>query len=201
MTATGDLPGTLRYMSPEQALGKRSLVDRRSDVYALGTTIYELLTLESAVDGRERWEILAHVERSQPVPIDRYNPAVPEALATIIAHAMAKDVSSRYQSAGDFAHDLKSFLDGRSIKAKRVKWGEHTIRWCSRNPTIAGLLMALVAVLFLGFLAVTVEWRRANAEATRANSTAQRESEAARQGAGRGQHSRFRPRPRVRQAR
>ena len=75
---TGDLPGTLRYMSPEQALGKRSLVDRRTDIYALGATLYELLALRAGRGpGSDKQEILRRIADDEPEPLRRLNPAVP----------------------------------------------------------------------------------------------------------------------------
>ena len=98
LTVTGDLPGTLRYMSPEQALGKRALVDRRTDVYSLGATLYELLTLRPAVAGADRREIFRRIADEEPTPIRRLNPAVPVDLATILAKAMSKDPPRRYET-------------------------------------------------------------------------------------------------------
>ena len=161
MTVQGNLAGTLRYMSPEQILGKRALVDRRSDLYSLGATLYELLTLEPAIDGHEGWEILARIGHEEPRPIRRLNPAVPRDLAMIVAKAMAKDVSGRYSTAQDLGDDLRRFLEGRPVKARRASAWEQVIRWGRRNPAVASLLTALVAVFFAGFAAVTVQWRRA----------------------------------------
>jgi WD40 repeat protein/serine/threonine protein kinase/tetratricopeptide (TPR) repeat protein len=178
MTVQGSLAGTLRYMSPEQVLGKRALVDRRSDLYSLGATLYELLTLELAIQGHERWEKLSRIDDEEPRPIRRLNPAVPRDLAVIVAKAMAKDVSGRYETALEFGEDLRRFLEGRPVKARRAGAWEQVVRWGRRNPAVASLLTALVVVFFTGFAAVTVLWRRAESEANRANRTAEAQAEA-----------------------
>ncbi|MGP0067723.1 MAG: WD40 repeat domain-containing serine/threonine protein kinase [Isosphaeraceae bacterium] len=176
LTVTGDLPGTIRYMSPEQVLGKRALIDSRCDIYALGATLYELLALEPAIVGQERWEILARIDREEPRSLRRLNPAVPRDLATIVAKAMAKDVSSRYSTAQDLAEDLGRFLEGRAVRARRAGlWGQG-LRWSRRNPLAAASLAALVLMFVAAFAAVTYQWRRADAEANRANDTARAES-------------------------
>jgi WD40 repeat protein/serine/threonine protein kinase len=176
LTATGDLPGTLRYMSPEQALGKRSLVDRRSDIYALGATLYELLSLEPAIDGHERWEILAKIGREEPTALKLRNPAVPRDLATIVAKAMAKDVADRYQTAGELAQDLNLFLEGRPINARPASPVQQAALWCRRNRAVATLLIALAIVFTAAFVTTFTLWRQATAAANRANRSAVRES-------------------------
>ena len=160
-TRTGDLPGTLRYMSPEQALGKRALVDRRTDVYSLGATLYELLTLRPAVTGSDRQEISRQVAEQEPTPIRRLNPALPVDLATILAKAMSKDSTNRYETARHFAEDLERFLDGRPIAARPVGPLARAWRWCRRKPIQAGLSTALALALTLGFAGVTWNWREA----------------------------------------
>src|SRR5262249_41543293 len=77
LTATGDVVGTLRYMSPEQALAQHGLVDHRSDVYGLGATLYELLTLRPALEGNDRQELLRQIAFEDPAPLRRLDPAVP----------------------------------------------------------------------------------------------------------------------------
>jgi WD40 repeat protein len=172
LTTTGDLPGTLRYMSPEQALGKRSLVDRRSDIYALGATLYELLSLEPAIDGDERWEILTSIGRENPPPVNRFNPAVPVDLATIVAKSMAKDVGARYQSAGELADDLNRFLFGRPVKARPASPWTQAALWCKRNVLASSLMAALFIVLLSGLGVGVALLRRADVESLRANQSA-----------------------------
>ena len=96
----------------------------------------------------------------------------------IVAKAMAKDVSARYSTAQDLGDDLRRFLEGRPVKARRASAWEQALRWTRRNPAVASLLTALVVVFLAGFAAVTVQWRRAESEANRANQTAQAEAEA-----------------------
>src|SRR5437763_15676049 len=88
LTATGDLLGTLRYMSPEQALAQPVGVDHRTDVYSLGATLYELLTLEPAFPGRDRQEILRQIALEEPRPPRRLNARIPAELETIVLKAM-----------------------------------------------------------------------------------------------------------------
>ncbi len=90
LTLSGDLVGTLRYMSPEQALGKRSLVDHRSDLYSLGATLYELLTLHVVFDGRDREELLRQITLDEPRSLRHWNRTLPHELETIVLKAMEK---------------------------------------------------------------------------------------------------------------
>src|SRR3954462_11759775 len=96
---TGDIVGTLRYMSPEQALARRVVIDGRTDIYSLGVTLYELLTLRPAIDGKDRAEILRRVAYEDPAPLRKLNPAMSRDLETIIQKSMAKEPESRYATA------------------------------------------------------------------------------------------------------
>ena len=129
LTGTGDVVGTLRYMSPEQALARRGVVDQRTDIYALGATLYELLTLQPAFNGRDHQELLRQIALDEPIPPSRLNPAVPRDLETIVLKAMAKDPSSRYATAQELSEDLKRFLNDDSIMGRRPGPVERTVRW------------------------------------------------------------------------
>ena len=94
LTASGDMVGTVRYMSPEQVLGLRGLVDHRSDIYALGATLYELLTLARAHDGEDRETILRQIGFEEPVAPRKRDPTIPVDLEKIVLKALAKDRSS-----------------------------------------------------------------------------------------------------------
>src|SRR6185295_8074907 len=106
LTATGDVLGTLRYMSPEQASARRGVVDHRTDIYSLGITLYELLTLEPAIVGRDRQEILARLANDEPRPCRRINAAISHDLETIVHKALAKEPAERYATAHALADDL-----------------------------------------------------------------------------------------------
>jgi tetratricopeptide (TPR) repeat protein len=161
ITLSGDLPGTLRYMSPEQVTGQRATVDRRTDVYSLGATLYELLTLQAIVPGTDQAEIIRRIVEEEPVPIRRLNPAVPVDLATIINKSISKDPANRYETALKLAEDLGRFLDGRPIAARPVGPIKRTWRWCVRRPVQASLVASLVLALAGGFAGITWNWREA----------------------------------------
>jgi serine/threonine protein kinase/serine phosphatase RsbU (regulator of sigma subunit) len=117
LTMTGGLAGTLRYMSPEQALALPVPIDHRTDIYSLGVTLYELLTLEPVFPGRDRQELLRQIAFEEPRPPWRLNPAIPTELETIILKAMEKNPADRYATAQDVADDLERFLKEEPIRA------------------------------------------------------------------------------------
>jgi serine/threonine protein kinase len=146
LTQTGDLLGTVRYMSPEQALARRGVVDHRTDLYSLGVTLYELLTLEPACPGRDRQEILHQIAFEEPRPPRRFNPAIPADLETIVLKAMAKGVEERYATAQELAEDLRRFLECKPILARRPTPLERTAKWARRHK---GMVLTAVVVLLL----------------------------------------------------
>jgi len=118
LTLSGDVVGTLRYMSPEQALGRSSAEERCTDIYSLGATLYELVALEPAFPQGSRAAILNAIINSEPSRLRSLRATVPRDLETIIAKAMARDPAKRYDSAQALAEDLEHFLAGRSIRAR-----------------------------------------------------------------------------------
>jgi eukaryotic-like serine/threonine-protein kinase len=151
LTRTGDVVGTLRYMSPEQALARRGVVDQRTDLYSLGVTLYELLTLRPAFDGRDHQELLRHIALNEPIAPRRLNPAVPRDLETVVLKAMAKEPSSRYATAQELAADLRRFMDDQPILARRPGVLERTLRWARRRKE----LLATAAAIFVLFLTIS----------------------------------------------
>jgi WD40 repeat protein len=153
LTMTGDLLGTIRYMSPEQALAQRVAVDPRTDVYSLGVTLYELLTLEPAYNGRSREEVLRQIAFEEPRPPHRLNKSVPAELETIVLKAMAKSPQERYATAQELADDLKRYLEDKPIRAKRPSLRQRMVKWARRHKAV---VRAAVVVLVLAVVALAV---------------------------------------------
>jgi serine/threonine protein kinase len=151
MTVTGDLVGTLRYMSPEQALGKRGLVDHRTDIYALGATVYELLAVTPVFQGRDRQELLRQIAFEEPQPPRRLNPAIPPDLETIILKALSKRVDDRYGTAREMAEDLRRFLEHRPVLAKRPGLVERATKWLRRHPAVVAGTLVVLLLAAVGF--------------------------------------------------
>src|SRR5262249_24624792 len=160
LTLTGDVVGTLRYMSPEQALAKRCVVDHRTDVYALGATLYELLTLRPATDGTDRHEILHKIAFEDPRLPRAWDRAIPADLETIILKAMGKHPDDRYATAQEMADDLRRFLEDRPIQAKRPTLRQGLIKWARRHPAVvAAALLILVLTAIGASVSAALIWR------------------------------------------
>src|SRR5262245_51063657 len=158
LTLTGDLMGTLRYMSPEQALAKHGLVDHRTDVYGLGVTLYELLTLEPAVTGQDREEVLHRIAAEEPRPPRRLDRAIPAELETVVLKAMAKDPAERYATAGALADDLRRFLADEPIRARRPTLAQRLRKLGRRHRAVGTTAtVAAAALLVLGVVGLTVD--------------------------------------------
>jgi eukaryotic-like serine/threonine-protein kinase len=158
LTQTGDLVGTLRYMAPERFDGWS---DPRSDFYALGVTLYELLTLHLLFEEPNRARLIKRVTHELPQAPRNLQPKIPRDLETIVLKAIAKEPGHRYASAEEMAEDLRRFLADRPIKARRSSGAERLWRWSRRNPALAVSLPALFLSLAIGCIGATVLWRRA----------------------------------------
>ncbi len=164
LTRSGAIIGTPAYMSPEQALGAGDDVGALSDVYSLGAILYELLTGQPPLRKETDLATLRAVERDPPLPPRRLRRDVPVDLEAICLKCLEKSPAGRYASAFELQSDLEHFLEGRPVRARRINRLEEGWRWCRRNPYLA-VAMALVLV---GLLATTWQWRRAETNAYRA---------------------------------
>jgi serine/threonine protein kinase/cytochrome c-type biogenesis protein CcmH/NrfG len=157
LTMTGDLVGTLRYMSPEQALAQRVTIDHRTDVYSLGVTLYELLTLEPAFPGRDRQELLRQIAFEEPRSPKRHNAAIPLELETIVLKAMEKNPAERYATAQELADDLERFLKDEPIRAKRPTLLQRARKWARRHQPVVWSASACLMVIAV-FFAAGIGW-------------------------------------------
>ena len=150
LTHTGDILGTLRYMAPERFRGEG---DARADVYALGLTLYELLTLRPGFDSSDRLRLIEQIKTEEPPRPRSVDARIPRDLETIVLKAIEKDPKARYQSAEAMAEDLRRFLADEPIRARQVSAAERYWRWARRNPVIAvlgGVLTALLVAATVG---------------------------------------------------
>ncbi|HZT81377.1 MAG TPA: serine/threonine-protein kinase, partial [Gemmataceae bacterium] len=171
LTLTGDLVGTLRYMSPEQALGRRGPLDHRTDIYSLGVTLYELLTLEPAFPGQDRQELLQRIAFDEPRPPRKGNDAIPAELETIVLKAMAKEPAERYATAKDLADDLERWLRDEPILARRPTAFQRLRKWRRRHSavvTTATVAAVLALAAALGILGVSYHQLRREQAKTQA---------------------------------
>jgi serine/threonine protein kinase len=157
LTRTGDVVGTLRYMSPEQAAGGGAAPDHRADVYSLGATLYELLTLVPAFGGDDGKEVLRRVAFDDPTPPRRLNRAIPAELEIIVLKALEKRPEDRYPTAQQLSDDLRNFLADRPLRARRPGLLDRAGKWARRHRPLVRALGIGFAVAFVA-LAVAAGW-------------------------------------------
>jgi WD40 repeat protein/serine/threonine protein kinase/tetratricopeptide (TPR) repeat protein len=180
LTRTGELPGTLRYMAPERFQGR---CDPRTDIYALGLTLYELLVLKPAFEASESYRLMDQILQQEPPRPRSVEAQVPRDLETIVLKAIDKEPRRRYPSAEELSEDLRRFLAHEPIRARRVTLPERLARWCQRNPAVAALaasvlvlLLAVAVVASVGYVRTSVALgkeaeQRAAAEREQAKAT------------------------------
>jgi serine/threonine protein kinase/Flp pilus assembly protein TadD len=157
LTLPGDVVGTLRYMSPEQALAQPIGVDHRADLYSLGATLYELLTLTPVFPGRDRQELLRQIAFEEPKPPRRVRKEVPAELETIVLKALAKTPAERYATARELAEDLERFLKDEPIRARRPTPVQRARKWARRHRPVVWSA-AVASLVALAVVTGSVGW-------------------------------------------
>lgn len=168
LTHTGDVLGTLRYMSPEQFTDNK-IVDHRTDVYSLGLTLYEMLARRPAFDSAPREQLIHKILNEDSTPLRKLDAAIPVDLETIVLKAVNKEPGDRYATAGELALDLVRYLDNRPIRARRLSLVELWTRWARRHQALAWSAGAMV---MLALILVSVAWRAESARRQQAVQTA-----------------------------
>ncbi|HYH64342.1 MAG TPA: serine/threonine-protein kinase, partial [Urbifossiella sp.] len=174
VTLAGQVMGTPNYMPPEQAQGRGAEVGPPADVYALGATLYALLTGRPPFQAATPLETLRQVVELDPVPPRAVNPAVPRDLDTVCMTCLRKEPANRYPSAAAVADELGRYLDGKPILARPVGRLERARKWARRNPAVAASLAGVVGVFLAAFALVT--WSYLRADQAREDEAGQRQT-------------------------
>ena len=144
VTVTGEMLGSPLYMSPEQVLGDPAKVVHRSDIYSLGATMYEWLTLSPPYPGETREQVISLISNSEPLALRERCSDIPADLETICLKAIDRDPGRRFQTADEFADDLRRFLLHRPIRASRPSLLVRTRRYFAKHPVVVVIIMALL---------------------------------------------------------
>ena len=175
--------GTLKYMPPEQAMGEKREIDERSDVYALGAVLYELLTGRAPFQGTTTHVILLKILEEEPIAPRELSKKIPAELEAICLKAMAKDKRRRYQSAHELSRDLERFLNGEPVLASTPSLGYQLQKWIGKNRLLAASILLAVAIVVTGVIVLLIfgemqkrELKKMAMNALAAKDAAQREA-------------------------
>lgn len=159
LTVTGQILGTPGYLSPEQARGETSAVDRRTDVWSLGVVLYELVAGCLPFAGQNPAQLLFALLQEEPVPLRRRAPAVPRDLETVVAACLEKDSNRRYPSARALAEDLGRFLEGEPVQVRRPSRLDRLAARVRKHPkSAAAAALGALTVLALAALVAEARW-------------------------------------------
>ncbi|MCE9635323.1 MAG: serine/threonine-protein kinase [Planctomycetes bacterium] len=180
LTLTHSFVGTPHYASPEQAAGATDSIDVRTDVFSLGATLYEAITLALPFPGPTTHEVLRRIQTWEPESPSKLNASIPKDLETVVLAALEKDPAKRYASAAAFAEDLRAVLDGRKVRAKRAGFIERGLRSVKRGRALTDLLVEQQAHnAELRSAVLRAERNEAEAREARARAEAERDKAAA----------------------
>jgi WD40 repeat protein/serine/threonine protein kinase len=172
LTKTGDVLGTLRYLAPEVFQGQ---TDARSEVYALGLTLYELLALRRAFEEKDRHRLIRQIMSDGPTRLEKLNREIPRDLVTVVHKAIDREASCRYQTARDLAEDFRCFIEDQPIRARRPWLPERVLRWSRHHKSLASALAIIAILLVAGTVGsglAAVRFRRLAEEAVAARGKA-----------------------------
>jgi serine/threonine-protein kinase len=162
LTVTGQILGTPGYLSPEQALGEVTTLDRRTDVFSLGVILYELLSGEQPFKGDSQATQLISLLEDEAIPLRRRTPSLPRDLETVVAACLEKDPDLRYPSARALADDLGRYLNGEPVMVRRRSRLSRAAARARKHPAITGsATLALIAILVLSGLVLHSRWSTA----------------------------------------
>ncbi|HEV3384516.1 MAG TPA: serine/threonine-protein kinase [Gemmata sp.] len=172
VTMDGTVMGTPEYMAPEQSAG--AAATPATDVYGLGVILYELLAARVPFQGATPLETMSFAQRHEPISPRRFKPDLSRDLETICLKCLEKSPGNRYASAETLASDLRSYLDGRTILARRASEWEKAARWCRRNPMFAATIGGIAATVLIALVLVSRSYW--HAELARQNESTQRQA-------------------------
>ncbi len=159
LSQSHDLVGTMRFMAPERFRGVTSPL---GDVYSLGATLYELLTLKPAFPERDEARLIDQIVHESPVPLRQHDHRIPRDLETLVQKALAKEPKDRFATAGELGDELQRYLESRPIRSRPVGPAERLWRWCKRSPGLAGASIgagSLTVVLLIGSIVAAWTFR------------------------------------------
>ena len=164
LSQTGTITGTPQYMAPEQIRGDAAVLDRRTDVYGLGATLYEALALRPPFEGGTAMDVMVKVLADEPARLRQIDPSVPRDLETVVLKCLEKEPQRRYESAKALAEDLSRYLDGEPVSAQPATLLYRVAKKARKNRLLTAVSTgSLLAVLALGGLWLNGWWRASEA--------------------------------------
>ncbi len=168
LTTTGDILGTLAYMSPEATRGQPAAVDQRTDIYSLGASLYQMLTFRHVFPETNKAALVGKIANDEPRSLRSHNPSIPVDLETIILKALAKEPTERYTTAGEMADDLQRFIEEKPIKARCPSLMDRAVKWSRRHKTLVAATAIILLLTTIGSLAIAMITVQARAKTARA---------------------------------